>query len=401
MTNLLYSVWFSLVCENRSTMATRLLAAYNNNIEAVFRADLRELSALVGPKLLKHLEYSPQKGPESRLDEPSRILEYCAKTGISVLPTDSEYYPSRLLTIKERPLLLYCRGIAPDADRRLCIAMVGTRRMTDYGQRMAYEISYDLASRGVAVVSGLAAGIDAVSHRAALDTGGYTIAVLGCGIDRVYPTENTDLYEEIACRGTILSEYKPGTKPSAYNFPRRNRIVSGLCQGTMVIEAGERSGALITANDALKQGRQVFALPGNAGEQNSLGTNDLLRKGAKLVTEGEHILRYFPEAVKNVPPRLTVPPRPFPRTEAPKPVPTPIPQKTEPVPPATPTTPAAPPVLSDGERALYDTLPDSELFSADDLMTNDRSMADVLSGLTMLELKGLIYTVPGGKYRKS
>ena len=171
--------------------------------------------------------------------------------------------------------------------------MVGTRRITDYGERSAYTISYDLSRTGAIIVSGLAAGVDSVAHRACLDSGGTTVAVLGCGVDRAYPSENRYLMDEIAERGCVISEYKPMSSPEAYHFPQRNRIISGLSSGTVVIEADTKSGAMITARDSVFQGRDVFAVPGMIGESNSSGTNLLLKQGAKAITCADDVIEVY------------------------------------------------------------------------------------------------------------
>ena len=186
--------------------------------------------------------------------------------------------------------MLYYKGILRDLEQDVCVAEVGTRTMTEYGSRAAYSVAYDLAKAGVVVVSGMAKGVDGMAHRGALDGGGYTVAILGCGIDRVYPPEHADLMRQIMKNGVVLTEYKPFSEPKGAHFPLRNRIISGLSQGTVVIEAPRGSGALITARTALEQGRDVFALPGKVGEMTSIGTNELIRDGAHIVTSAADIL---------------------------------------------------------------------------------------------------------------
>ncbi|MFP4017525.1 MAG: DNA-processing protein DprA, partial [Halanaerobiales bacterium] len=170
------------------------------------------------------------------------------------------------------------------------VSIIGSRRCTTYGKKTAEKIAYQLANRGITVISGMARGIDTRAHIGALKAKGRTIAVLGSGLDIVYPSENKDLFEEIQKNATVISEYPPGVEPLAGNFPQRNRIISGLSLGVLVIEAASRSGSLITANLALEQGREVFAIPGNIDRPQSRGTNDLIKKGAKMVTGVEDIL---------------------------------------------------------------------------------------------------------------
>jgi DNA processing protein len=210
--------------------------------------------------------------------------------GASVITWEDDRYPPRLRQIHNAPPVLYIRGELLPQDE-WAVAVVGTRRATPYGRQMVEEIAGDLGRSGITVVSGLARGIDSLAHRAALRAGGRTIAVLGSGIDIIYPSEHRDLAGKIAERGALVSEYPLGTNPEAGNFPPRNRIISGLSLGTLVVEAGKRSGALITADYALEQGREVFALPGMATGEKSEGTNRLIQEGAaKLVLSVEDIL---------------------------------------------------------------------------------------------------------------
>lgn len=199
---------------------------------------------------------------------------------------DRESYPSLLRTIYDPPALLYVRGRLPDGPT---LAVVGARQASVAGNRLAGELCRELAARGVTIVSGLARGIDTAAHRGALAGDGVTVGVLGCGIDLVYPLENENLFARVLERGAILSEYPPGTPPLAGHFPGRNRIISGLSQGVLVVEAAEGSGSLITVDFALEQGREVFAVPGPVHAATSGGVNRLLKEGAHLVTEAEDI----------------------------------------------------------------------------------------------------------------
>lgn len=211
--------------------------------------------------------------------------------GVTVLTWESPGYPSYLREVPSSPPLLFVRGELSQADR-WAVAVVGTRRLTAYGRQVTKELVVALAHNGVTVVSGLARGIDGIAHKAALDAGGRTIAVLGCGVDVVYPPENRQLAEEILSekRGALVSEYPMGTQPEGRNFPPRNRIISGLSLGVIIVEAGDRSGALITASFALEQDREVFAVPGNINSPASIGPNRLIQQGAKLVTCVEDVL---------------------------------------------------------------------------------------------------------------
>lgn len=283
--NIHYWIWLSLRCLPGNNSGDILLNAFDFNPKAIYEARREDYEAIG-----KLTENTIERLCDKDMTEAQRIRVWCMKNGVGLLAPDCELYPERLFNIPKRPLLLYTRGVLPDLDSSVLIACVGTRRMTEYGKREAYMISHDLALAGAVVVSGMAKGIDSTCHRGALDCGGKTIAVLGCGIDRIFPIENRPLYEELIVHGAIITEFKPGTAPLGPNFPIRNRIMSGLCQGTLVIEADSRSGALITARYAKEHGRDVFALPGKVGEQNSTGTNELIKSGAKPITEAADIL---------------------------------------------------------------------------------------------------------------
>lgn len=207
---------------------------------------------------------------------------------IKIITINDALYPYYLKNIHDPPIILYVKGNMINEEKS--VAVVGSRRATSYGLRMAETISYELAKLGITVVSGMARGIDTYAHNGALRAGGRTIAVLGCGLDIVYPSENKALMDKITETGAVVSEYPPGTQPIPGNFPARNRIISGISQGVVVIEAGERSGSLITAGFALDQGREVFAVPGNINSFASVGTNKLIKDGAKIVTDIEDIL---------------------------------------------------------------------------------------------------------------
>lgn len=211
------------------------------------------------------------------------------KAGVDVLTWDDPRYPARLKAISDPPPALYLRGDLQPADD-FGVAVVGTRGLSNYGREAARAIAAGLAEAGVTVISGLARGIDAVAHRAALDAGGRTLAVLGCGVDVIYPWENRHLAADVIHCGALLSEYALGVQPEASNFPPRNRIVSGLSRGVLVVEAGEQSGALITARFAAEQGRDVFAVPGSIFARNSAGSHRLIRDGATPVTCANDIL---------------------------------------------------------------------------------------------------------------
>ncbi len=239
-------------------------------------------------KLRTKVRWDELKSPDL-LSRADAEIEKALKLGVDIVPYDDERYPSLLREIYDPPIVLYVKGVLPPSDAA-AVAVVGSRVCSLYGRKMAAEISRDLSSAGVTVVSGLALGIDTAAHEGALAGGGRTLAVLGGGIGKLYPPGNRRLAEKICEGGALISEYPVEMDPQPGFFPVRNRIISGLSQGVLVVEAKEKSGALITADAALEQGRDVFALPGNADSSKSLGTNSLLKQGARLTLSAQDIL---------------------------------------------------------------------------------------------------------------
>ncbi len=262
----------------------RLLEVFGS-AEAVFGAPSADLQTVpgVGASLARAILSAPQH------IEVDQELEDCARNDIHLLMFGDLDYPVELAQIHDPPIVLYCKGSLLPQDR-LAIAMVGSRHVTDYGIKVANQFGRGLAQAGFCVVSGLARGADAASHRAALAAGGRTIAVLGSGLLNMYPPEHAELAREIANHGVVLSEVPLHRPPHAGAFPQRNRIVSGLSLGVLVIEASSRSGALITARHAMEQNREVFAIPGRIDSRGSHGCHDLIRDGATLVQDVEDIL---------------------------------------------------------------------------------------------------------------
>ncbi len=220
------------------------------------------------------------------------IIDWCRREGCRLMLSEGKDYPARLREIYDPPLVLYVRG-DPACLASPCVAIVGTRRPTPYGLQVAEGLAEDLAQRGVTIISGLARGIDAAAHRGCLGAKGRTVAVLGCGIDVVYPREHGRLTDRILERGLLLTEFPPGTSPAPQNFPVRNRIISGLALGVLIVEASEYSGSLITARLAMEQNREVFAIPGNLTSQQSFGPNYLIKQGAKLVQSWRDVVEEF------------------------------------------------------------------------------------------------------------
>ena len=287
--SLKYWIWLSSLVDLKPATRFKFIGAFGNP-EAVFYADDRSIAEKVpltkGEKALLSVR---------RLDEASKILEDCHTGGISIITINDASYPERLRNIYDPPVVLYVKGRLPAMDEQAAIGIVGTRRATPYGIKMARSFAFDLSGGGGLVVTGLAAGIDSAAAEGALRAGGAVVGVLGCAIDDVFPKNNDALYRDVSAVGALVSEYPPGTPIFSKSFPERNRIVSGLSVGTLIIEAPTRSGALITASRALEQGREVFAVPGNLDAPNSAGSNRLIREGATIVTNAWDILSEFSE----------------------------------------------------------------------------------------------------------
>lgn len=290
----LFWLWLSLICGPGSKSADSLLESFGGSVSDIYEAGEKEYSAF--PEIGKQLR---DKLCGKSLAAAKEIFAFCRNEGVGILTPESILYPARLARIRNKPLVLYYKGILRDLEPEVCIAEVGTRHMSEYGSHSSYSMAYDLAKAGAVVVSGMAKGVDGMAHRGALDAGGYTVAVLGNGIDRAYPSEHLPLMKEIIKNGVVITEYKPFTAPNGFNFPLRNRIISGLSQGTVVIEAPSSSGALITADYAVGQGRDIFALPGKVGELNSGGTNQLIKNGAKIITCAADVLLEYQTLYSN------------------------------------------------------------------------------------------------------
>lgn len=304
---------------------------------------------------------------ETNSDDAERELEHAEAAGVQILSYRDPAYPANLKAIYNPPLVLYVRGELRPEDG-FATAIVGTRRATRYGAKQAGRLAGGLAAAGCCIVSGLARGIDACAHRGCLDAGGRTIAVLGCGLDRIYPDEHRDLADEAAASGAVISEYPMAAPPAKYNFPRRNRVISGLALAVVIVEAGSRSGALITATWAVQQNREVMAVPGPIDSRSSIGCHRLIRDGAKLVTCPEDVL----EEIRC---QVSIPGRPVaPRAEA---------------------RPIIPMTLSDDEQAVFDILATDAQHVDQIAAEAGMPVAAVLVTLMMLEMKKLAVQLPG------
>lgn len=277
-------IGFNLV-KGIGSVRMALLLAYFNSIEAAWNAPQDKLEKAGLQR--KIAEAVVRIREDVDLESIWRKIQ---AQGINVFTWEDELYPPSLKEIEQPPPVVYVRGNLT-MDDQFAVAIVGTRRVTPYGRQIADDLAVYLAGQGITVVSGLARGVDAVAHAAALRAGGRTICVLGSGVDKIYPPEHLHLAEKIAKQGAILSDYPIGTAPDAVNFPPRNRIISGLSMATVVIEAGETSGALITAEFAAEQGREVFAVPGNILAPQSKGTNRLIQQGAQLLLSPQDLMQ--------------------------------------------------------------------------------------------------------------
>jgi len=305
----------------------------------------------------------------SLVSQADKEFDRLKKKGYSLVTFGDTEYPAYLREIFDPPCVLYCKGRL-EAFQAPAVAIVGTRKPSPYGRAVAERLAEDLASRGVVVVSGLAVGIDSTAHWGAL-RGGQTIAVLGSGLENLYPKENRRLMEKIAENGTVVSEFPLDTEPFAGNFPRRNRIISGLAQAVVVVEAAQKSGSLITAQFALDQDREVMAVPGNVTSDLSRGANRLIKMGAKLVESWEDVAEELPSPLRE---RLLA-------------------QREGETPPL--------PLMTDEEAAVYGLLKTDELVHIDELSEQGcLSISELLALLLNLEIKGLITQSPGKYYQR-
>jgi DNA processing protein len=278
-----YFVAFSLV-KGIGSVRFRCLLDYFGQADIAWNASAEDLhQAGLSKKIIQNLL-------EVRSNiSVDKVWERIQDLGITIITWDDECYPRRLLEIDQPPPVLYVRGEIHPEDA-WSVAVVGTRRVSAYGRQIAEDVAITLARNGITVISGLARGVDAIAHQAAVNAGGRSIAIMGNGVDRIYPPENRKLAEQIISKGALVSDYPPGTPPEASNFPPRNRIISGLSMAVVVIEAGDTSGALITASFAADQGREVFAVPGNITAPQSKGTNRLIYNGAIPLLDPRDIL---------------------------------------------------------------------------------------------------------------
>ena len=296
--------------------------------------------------------------------------------GAHIITWDDDEYPDALKNIFDPPPILYVKGQRLHAHD-VMVAIVGSRQSSTYGRSVAEQLAKQFALKGVSVVSGMARGIDSAAHRGAIRAGGQTIAVLGCGVDVVYPPEHADLYQEIIEKGTILSELPMTTKPDRRNFPARNRIISGLSLATVVVEAGEQSGALITADMALEQGRDVFAVPGNITSGSSKGTNRLIKQGAALIEHADDVLNAISSEIRRELQQETQPELPL-SASSPK-----------------SSVPPLPLALTPLEEKILELIPTEPVHIDEIAIQTQTASGTVSATLMMLEMKNLIRQLAG------
>ncbi len=339
---------------------SKQLFARFDSFQAIWNASGTAFASIFGSAVVGEAIASGRS--EAAIDDE---LSRAEERGIQIVTLVDEPYPALLREIDDPPMVLYVRGSLP-IDPARSIAVVGTRRGTRYGKMVAARFASQLAMRGMTVVSGLAAGIDTAAHQGTVDVGGRTVAVLGCGLDYPYPKRNQPLLEKLVIQGAALSEYPLGTKPAKWTFPQRNRILAGLSRGVIVIQAPERSGALITARLALEQGREVFAVPGNITTTTSAGTNGLIKTGAKLVETVDDVLVEFPDLWTQERPVVD-------------------PEEGE-------------PELGKRERLVYDLIGLEPVHVDDIIARADLSPTEASHVLLLLQLEDLIDEVEGGRF---
>ena len=351
----------------------RKLIEFAGSAERVFsfsRSELRDLPDVRTDIATSIIEFDHWESIEAEM----KTVE---ESGASLIPWQDTAYPRNLRQIHDPPPILYARGEIMTRDS-LAIAVVGSRLPTEYGESVVDWLVRDLALRGVTVVSGLARGIDTASHETALQNGGRTLAVLGSGIDVVYPRENERLFSQITRNGAVLTEFPPTTPPSSEHFPRRNRIISGLSLGVLIVEASVRSGSLITATYALEQGREVFAVPGRITSGRSRGTNQLIQQGAKLVSNANDIFdEIFPLIDSDTAAHIIDSQYPHPSSDKPT------------------------LEFSPGEQHIFNLLGEDPV-SIDQIITRSgMPPGDISESLLTLELKGIIRRHPGHQYSRN
>ena len=387
----LFWLWLALLPKMSDTDKLHMLKLAGDP-EVLFRGNRAALLAL-SPEEKRWLPLL-----DKSLDRAQAIMARCNELGIRLIPLNHFAYPPMLRAISDPPLVLYCKGKLPDPAHIPLIGVVGTRKCSPYALSMARDLGCGLGLHGAGIVSGMAVGVDSAVTQGALQANAPAVGVLGCGLDVIFPKSNEALYAQMEHKGCLLSEFPPGTPAHRWNFPRRNRIISGLSVAVVVVEAPKKSGALITARCAMEQGRDVFVVPGQMGEPNCAGSNRLLRDGAGMVTCAWDILEY--QAIRYPILRQAVAvPSVFEDSEPDEPIfdPQPAPGKISPAAVTPKQKPAPiPNDLSAEEQQVYAVL-GTELQHLDTVaVRTGLSASAIMAALTMLEIKGYITTQPGG-----
>lgn len=436
MSDTIYWIWLSLCLTPGSGQLHYLLDRYSSAYD-IFRAEEEELERLELSKRLINALCNKD------MTEAYAINDYCASHKIGIISYEHEFYPGKLKLISNPPAVLYFRGTFPRFNDRLALGIVGTRKMSEYGKKMAYKIAYELASAEAIIVSGMALGNDAVAACGAISAGGKTVAVLGTGVDVVYPPEHSKLYERIIENGCVISEYPPTTAAIANHFPQRNRIISGICSGTLVIEGDLDSGSMISASCAIEQGRDVFAVPGNVNDKNSEGPNKLLREGAIIASCADDILREYEfyygkslnylalsmarghsdineEALRSMnictegyglgkkglkkkieDPENLLPPRKIPKRQEKEELPTTLSaSESKNEKPRSMTADEEYASLDEIERGILLAMPDDRAVSVDEIARSGFECSSIMGTMAILEIKGFVSSLPGGLYIK-
>lgn len=440
-----YWVWYSLACGQGSRIAVSLICSCGS-AEKIYRMNRAALKEALAEGEMHRLNRLADKD----LTRAQEIVRRCDEMGISILTPDDPAYPLAFCQLRDAPMVLYTLGRMPDLIGSFVCAVVGTRKMSDYGKKMSFDLGRGLGAGGAILVSGLALGCDGMAMAGALSAGGTTIGVLGCGLDIVYPPEHKELMKRVLDDGLIVSEYPPGTPPLARHFPVRNRLISAFCDSVVVVEGDLKSGSLITARHALYQGLEIYAVPGLVGESGSAGTNALLQSGARVALSALDLLKPYEfmyphtirvsgavqELARSVSPedaaarmnvsgasgkkyygdgayggRRTSDDRPKKKAEGKKKAPPAARvQEKELIKRFADNAPPAPKMieakhvefdaLSDTEKKIYAALVPDVPTLADDIRLPGVGMSALLAGLTMLELCGAVECGAGGYYMR-
>lgn len=399
MTDLIYPIWFSLCCGPASPLAQPLLEK-SGGYERIYQ-NRHEIS-----KLYPRFRSLRKRLNELPLEAAQKVADWCEENGVRIFYRGGEHWPKALENVPNAPILLYAKGdfeIFEGLESIPTVTVVGTRSMSTHGEKAAYEFSYILAATGMCVISGMAAGVDGVAHRAALDAGGKTISVWGCGIDRVYPSAHRELAEKIAQSGLILTEYAPGALPEKQNFPQRNRIMAALGMGTLVIEAKSRSGSLITANIAGDIGRSVYAVMTDYDRRGSDAMRDLIAGGAYAVSGAADLWAEYSREFDIKPDEGLLAQACERLAEA-----APLPE-TDFLPAAhtapereTDTAYVLPDYVTGDAKTVYEALESGEAEHVDGLSEKlEMTTMRVAAALTLLELEGAVTCLPGRHYIKN